>query len=287
MTDLAIAPAVAIERELVLRATPDRVWRAITDPTELRHRFGQHCELDVRAGGEGWMEWDGHGRHAMRVEEAAAPSRFAFRWMNEGDVPFDPDGSTLVEWDLAPTADGGTRLRLRESGFRAPDARAANSTGWLSELAELVGFLADEPWQAGVRRTYTLRVPIERVWQAFADPQQFTAWWGGSNPVALEAGAEGWWVWPSEGGRFAVRIDAVEAPTYLAWSWSPTPDVDIADAPEILHTEWALEAREDGGTDLHLLETGFKGPANHAMNSGGWDGDVIPALRTVLREPAA
>jgi hypothetical protein len=76
----------------------------------------------------------------------------------------------------------------------------------------------------------------------------------------------------------------VEAPTYLAWTWTPTPDVALDDAATRLHTEWAFVARDDGGTDLHLLETGFTGPEDHRLNSGGWDGDVIPALRRVLGE---
>jgi hypothetical protein len=41
------------------------------------------------------------------------------------------------------------------------------------------------------------------------------------------------------------------------------------------------------GTDLHLFESGFTGPDDHRLNDGGWDGDVIPALRRRLGEPKA
>ena len=44
---------------------------------------------------------------------------------------------------------------------------------------------------------------------------------------------------------------------------------------------WLLDR---SGTDLHLLETGFTGPEHHRLNDGGWDSDVIPALRRVLGE---
>ena len=284
MTGTATTPA--IERRLDLHAAPDRVWRALTVGEELAAWFGHGADLQPVAGYEGWLEWDGHGRYALRVDEVDPPRRLAFRWMHEPG-PFDETRSSLVEWDLEPTQAGGTRLHLRESGLRSPEARSANSAGWLSELGELVDHLADEPWQAGIRRRVRLRSGIEAVWAAFADPARFSAWWGGTDPVELRPGAVGWWQWPSEGGRFAVRIDAVEPMSYLAWTWSPLPDVPIDAATERLHTEWGFEARDDGGTDLYLLETGFAGPENHRLNDGGWDSDVIPALRRVLGEPAA
>jgi uncharacterized protein YndB with AHSA1/START domain len=285
MTDSTTTSVPAIERTLDLGAAPERVWRAISDSDELARWFGQRADLRPEVGYEGWMEWDGHGRYAMHIVEAEPFRRLAVRWMTEPDQPLDPERSTLVEWDLEPIADGGTRLHLRESGFRSDARRRANSAGWVSELGELVELLADEPWQAGIRRVYHLRSDIDRVWRAFSDPVEFGQWWGGSHSIELRPGTLGWWDWPSEGGRFAVRIDEVDPPTYLAWTWSIEPNVPLDEARTRLRTQWALEARDDGGTDLYLLETGFTEPDGHRQNSGGWDGDVIPALRRVLDEP--
>jgi len=277
----------AIERTLDLAASPERVWRALTDPDELSQWFGQAADIRPEAGYIGWMAWDGHGRVALRVEEATAPRRLALRWMNEPDQPFDPEGSNLVEWDLEPLTGGGTRLHLRESGFRTPTGRSGNVVGWLSETAELVAMLATQPWEAGIRRTWTFRASADRVWEAFADPEQFAAWWSQDAATSLQAGLASAWHWPEAGGRFAYRIDVIEPPVYLAWTWSLTPDVDLDAAPERAHVQWALEAREDGGTDLHLFETGFRGPRHHEQNNGGWDGDIHPALARVLGEGPA
>jgi uncharacterized protein YndB with AHSA1/START domain len=49
----AVQPA--IERTLRLRASPARVWRALTEPEELNHWFGQRCEIDLRPTGDAWM----------------------------------------------------------------------------------------------------------------------------------------------------------------------------------------------------------------------------------------
>jgi uncharacterized protein YndB with AHSA1/START domain len=283
MTGTRAAAPAAIERWVELRAAPERVWAALTEPAELEAWFTRRAAFELRPGAEGWLEWEEHGRFAVRVEVVDPPGRFSWRWARDPDVGLDEGVSTLVEWSLERRPDGGTRLRVRESGFERPEDRRINAWGWLDAAGELAKRVADEPWQAGISRTYRLRSDPGRVWRAFADPVEFGAWWGGRELVALVPGTTGWWDWPGE-GRFAVRIDAVEPPTYLSWTWSTAPDVPIDSAPEVLHTEWLLVARDDGGTDLHLLETGFTGPREFRLNDAGWDGDVIPALRRVLGE---
>ena len=81
-----------------------------------------------------------------------------------------------------------------------------------------------------------------------------------------------------------MRIEIVEPPRYLCWTWTPVPEVPVALAETVLRTEWTLVPRADGGTDLHLYESGFTEPKGFDMNSGGWDGDVLPALRKHLGE---
>ncbi len=44
-----------------------------------------------------------------------------------------------------------------------------------------------------------------------------------------------------------------------------------------------LVPRDDGGTDLNLLETGFTGPDPMRDNAGGWE-QILPTLRAHLGE---
>ena len=44
---------------------------------------------------------------------------------------------TLVEWWLDEREDGGTTLRMLESGFVLPEHREGNAQGWDDELGEL------------------------------------------------------------------------------------------------------------------------------------------------------
>ena len=286
MTPASAADTVpAICRVIDLAAAPERVWRALTDESDLAGWLGSGASFRPEPGADGWLEWAEHGRFALRVEAVEPGIAIAWRWARDAGVELGSGPSTLVELRLEARPDGGTRLHLRESGFARPQDRADNSTGWLQELGDLLAHLATAPFEAGIRRVYHLRSSPERVWSAFADPVQLAAWRGGIGHLEVRTGFEGWWEWPGM-GRYAMTFDAVEPTTYLAWRWSPVADVRVADAEQVLRTEWALVARPDGGTDLHLLETGFTTPDEHRMNDGGWDGDVLPALRRVLGEAA-
>jgi uncharacterized protein YndB with AHSA1/START domain len=137
MTDATTTDALAaIERTMELDAPPARVWRAITDPDELSRWFPQRAAWDLRPGGTGTFFWEGYGEFPIEVVSVEEPGYLAWRWGMESDEV------TLVEWWLDERPDGGTTLRMRESGFTTPKHRAGNDEGWTEELGELVALLA-------------------------------------------------------------------------------------------------------------------------------------------------
>lgn len=131
-----------IEKTIDFEAPVERVWRAITDPAELASWFGDHAEFEPRVGYEGAFSWEEHGRFAMRVEVVEPPTRLVWSWVHEAGVAWDDAPATRVEWRLTRRADGGTTLRLRETGFRTELHHRQNTEGWDSELAQLVTHVA-------------------------------------------------------------------------------------------------------------------------------------------------
>jgi uncharacterized protein YndB with AHSA1/START domain len=129
----------AIERTLELDVSPERVWRALTDPEELSAWFPDDArEMDVRPAGDGWWHWEAHGSYAVRFDVVDRPRRLVWTWAREPGVSIEESPTTTVEWRLEPRDDGsGTRLHLREEGFLTPEDRAQNVEGWNRELAEL------------------------------------------------------------------------------------------------------------------------------------------------------
>ena len=137
-----------IERETVINAPVERVWKLITEAEHLGRWFGDAgAEIDLRPGGALVLRWSEHGTSHGRVVAVEPPTRFAFRWAPfkdpGGDEPVEGN-ATLVEFTLEPDGDA-TRLRVVETGFASlatsDEQRArnveGNTGGWEHEIGEL------------------------------------------------------------------------------------------------------------------------------------------------------
>ncbi|OBK33129.1 vanillate O-demethylase oxidoreductase VanB [Mycobacterium sp. 1245111.1] len=149
-----------IEKQVLLRAPLDRVWRAISDSQEFGRWFGVRVDGPFVAGTSVTATITGTtvddevaemqrphvgAKATWQVVAVEPPRRFAYRWHPfavEPDVDYDSEPTTLVEFTLSETPDG-VQLRIVESGFdaipeaRRTDAFEANSGGWAKQT-ELV-----------------------------------------------------------------------------------------------------------------------------------------------------
>jgi uncharacterized protein YndB with AHSA1/START domain len=156
-----------IEKQVVLRAPMDRVWRAISDSQEFGRWFGVHIDGPFVAGTSVTATITGTtvdeevaelqrphaGARATWQIVAVEPSRrLAYRWHPfavDADVDYAVEPTTLVEFTLSPTLNG-VLLSIVESGFDAiPAARRsaafeANSGGWAKQVELVRKYLALE-----------------------------------------------------------------------------------------------------------------------------------------------
>lgn len=73
--------------------------------------------------------------------------------------------------------------------------------------------------------------------------------------------------------RTIEKVLEFEASPERVWSWVHEAGVAFEDAPST-RVEWTLTAREDGGTTLHLRESGFLTDLHREQNTGGWDEEL-------------
>ncbi len=130
-----------IEKQTVLRASRERVWRAITDAREFGLWFGVRFGGPFAAGAPmagrvvpttvdpeiaKAQESSAGAEFEITVVEIEPLRRFAFRWHPfaiDPNVDYSSEPTTLVVFEL-DDAPGGTRLTVTETGFDADPARA-------------------------------------------------------------------------------------------------------------------------------------------------------------------
>jgi len=131
-----------LDKEIVLRASQERVYAALTDPEKIVNWFPDAVEGKLEPGERPVFDFGEYGKHSIFVVAADPYSYFAYRWIPGsvhvpvgfvGDVLQEPH--TLVEFHLEPIPEG-TKLRLVESGFSSLPADVMeqcfkdNTGGW-------------------------------------------------------------------------------------------------------------------------------------------------------------
>jgi uncharacterized protein YndB with AHSA1/START domain len=111
-----------IEREVQIKASPATVFEVITSPEHLKEWWPDEAVVEPTPGAKGELVFgDRSSAEAqipqITVVEATPPRLFSFRWTHPEDEDAREGNSLLVTFELSPN-DGGTLLRMTESGFR-------------------------------------------------------------------------------------------------------------------------------------------------------------------------
>ena len=149
-----------IEKQIELKASISRVWRALTDYREFGEWFrvkldgpfvpGQVSRGHITHPGYEHLQWE------ARVQKMEPEKLFSFAWPHPKSIeaaayaPSADDPTTLVEFRLEKTKNG-TLLRVIESGFdllpedrRREDFRR-NEGGWAQQMKNIESYVAQKP----------------------------------------------------------------------------------------------------------------------------------------------
>ena len=144
----------AVRREISIAASPETIWGFLVDPMKATRWMGAEASFDPRPGGEYRVEVISGETAIGEFVELDRPRRLVFTWGWRNGANGVPEGSSTVEIDLIPEADG-TLLRFTHSGLPDADATAKHAHGWDHYLARLeIVARGDDPgrdtWLDGV-----------------------------------------------------------------------------------------------------------------------------------------
>lgn len=128
-------PILRFERHLPRPV--DAVWRAVTDPAEMRTWFPTRIVIDEwKQGAQLTHHFDGHDMDPLpgTVLEWDPPHRVRFTW-----------GTDTIGFELTAAPDGGTIFVLTEE--LSANTAARNAAGWETCLDRLEYGQEREPWK--------------------------------------------------------------------------------------------------------------------------------------------
>lgn len=128
-------PTLRFERHL--EHSPDEVWRAVTDPIEMRSWFPTRIEIaEWKVGATLTHHFDGHDIDPLPGTVLAwdPPRRVSFTW-----------GEDTITFELSAADGGGTAFVLTEQ--LAANHVARNAAGWEACLGRLAGGVDGPAWQ--------------------------------------------------------------------------------------------------------------------------------------------
>ncbi|MDP4218805.1 MAG: SRPBCC family protein [Bacteroidota bacterium] len=123
-----------VHRSILIKATPSKVWEALTDPSIVRqYLFGTNMTADWKVGGrisykgvwEG-KEYEDGGTILELVPKKILKSTY---WSSMSGTEDKPENYATVTY-LLEEMDGGTRLTLTQDNNKSEAAREHSEQNW-------------------------------------------------------------------------------------------------------------------------------------------------------------
>jgi uncharacterized protein YndB with AHSA1/START domain len=151
-----VQPSGTVVTEITIQASPARIFRALTDPSELPLWWGEegmyrctHMERDLRVGGKYKTSGAGADGKQFTVSgeyrEVDPPRLLSYTWNYDWDTNVT---TTLVRFELIERGDE-TLVRVTHSGFISEAPRADHGKGWVRVLGWLRGYVERPDQRAG------------------------------------------------------------------------------------------------------------------------------------------
>jgi uncharacterized protein YndB with AHSA1/START domain len=120
----------------LIRAAPEDVFRAWTDPERMQRWFGTKKQIvNPKVDGLFYLAMEHQGRiwpHYGRYLRLEKPRVIEFTWMSEGTEGRE----TVVTIELV-ARDGGTQLTLNHAGVPDTELGRGHQQGWTAIVAEI------------------------------------------------------------------------------------------------------------------------------------------------------
>jgi uncharacterized protein YndB with AHSA1/START domain len=133
---------IDLRKTIVINASPEVIFKAITDPEELTQWFPDQAVFEPSTGGkvsfdfsEKQSEKEGGCKVRGTIVEFISNKKISYTW--ERTDTESKNSKTVVTWELEKIKDDGTRVNLKHTGFTSNDMAKEHDKGWTYFLPRL------------------------------------------------------------------------------------------------------------------------------------------------------
>jgi uncharacterized protein YndB with AHSA1/START domain len=140
-TSLATEVQTTQVYQLFIKASPERVWEAITKPEQIaRYFYGALFDGPPVAGGR-WRAWTLDHSQLLNdgeIYEVDPPRRFVHGWKALYDPEMAVEEESRITWEIEPQEGGYSKLTVVHDRLEAsPKTAAGVAGGWMMILSGL------------------------------------------------------------------------------------------------------------------------------------------------------
>ncbi len=254
-----------------INATPDDVWRALTDAGELMRWFPLQARVTPGKGGSVFWGWDEHWAWESQIDEWEPGKRLR---LVENRPAFDVNGEPLagpsrqlaMEFTLETQA-GQTRLRIVHSGFGDgagwDDELDSVSAGWQFELRGLRHYLEHHKGRDRQHAAahHVTSLATDDVWKRLFSPAAFVVTEGNltaGDRVGIRAATgdqiSGTVAWHNAGHDLFVTVDDLNNGVLRLSTWRAGGKTGVQVWMTTYDAHHAARVREFGARAQQLIE---------------------------------
>lgn len=133
---------IEIRKSILIEASPEVVFTAITDPNELTKWFPDQAIFEPRVGGKMKFSFYKHNSEGQAKDhfiqgtiiEFIPNKKIVYTW-DHPDIPDSP--KTVVTWKLEKIDNNKTKVDLLHTGFKLDEMFKEHDEGWTYFLSRL------------------------------------------------------------------------------------------------------------------------------------------------------
>ena len=139
-----------VTKNMVIDASPEVVFKAITDQNQLTNWFPEQAILETNVGGKMKFSFYKNSKrgnqecgrdrdyfHEGTISEFILNKKISYTWEDS----YEPDfPRTVVTWELEKIDNGKTNLKLVHTGFKTDEKAKQYDEGWSHFLNELIKY---------------------------------------------------------------------------------------------------------------------------------------------------